>query len=34
VVDASAMPTIPSANTNITTIALAEKAADLMRETG
>lgn len=32
VIDASAMPTIPSANTNISTIALAERAAALMRE--
>ncbi|HEY6150850.1 MAG TPA: GMC oxidoreductase, partial [Gaiellaceae bacterium] len=28
VVDASAVPEIPSANTNLTTIALAERAAD------
>jgi choline dehydrogenase-like flavoprotein len=28
VVDASAIPTIPRANTNLTAIALAERAAD------
>jgi choline dehydrogenase-like flavoprotein len=32
VVDASVMPTIPRANTNLTTIALAERMAQLMIE--
>jgi choline dehydrogenase-like flavoprotein len=30
--DASVMPTIPRANTNLSTLAVAERVADLLRE--
>jgi choline dehydrogenase-like flavoprotein len=32
VADASIMPTIPRANTNLSTIAVAERVADLLRQ--